>query len=92
MSPERWTDDELLDAVRACAADEGEPLGISTYISWRKAQTRTTPSEGTIGGRFGGWPAALAQAGVAAPRRGPRNPVSPRPRTVRRFGQVLPPE
>lgn len=92
MATERWTDEQLLDAVRRCAADEGEPLGIASYISWRRTQPGITPSEGTIGGRFGGWPAALAAAGIRGPRRGPKRPTSPKPRRMRRFGTIEPGE
>lgn len=90
MSVKRWTDEQLLDVVRRCAADEGEPLGIAVYIEWRRRQSDVTPSEGTIGARFGGWPAALVRAGVSAPRTGPRHPASPGPRRNRRFGAVGP--
>jgi hypothetical protein len=90
VSAKRWTDEELLDVVRRCAADEGEPLGIAAYIGWRRRQGFVTPSEGTIGARFGGWPGAVNRAGLSSPRTGPKHPVSPKPRRNRRFGAVAP--
>lgn len=57
-----WSDEDLLDALRACHEDIGPPVTRGRYRAWR---TETSaPSHALIIGRLGGWSRACEQAGV----------------------------
>jgi hypothetical protein len=76
----RFTDDEILDALRACHAEIGEVPTVFTYKSWAArpdviaSPTVRPRTEGPITKVFGSWGAALRAAGIAgkAIRRGNR--------------------
>ena len=56
----RWTDEDLLDALRrAVAADDA-----LTTIAYRQRVVSGDPSVSTILDRFGSWSAALEAAGI----------------------------
>ena len=59
-----WSEHELLDALTRFAAETPPPRGIVKYRAWRARSPSSEPSDGSICHRYGGWPAALARAGV----------------------------
>lgn len=64
VSPLRWTDEQIFDAIRAHAAAHG---GIPpSYTSWPRA-TADRPSAAYIGQRIG-WANAIQLAGFPRPR------------------------
>lgn len=54
-----------IDAIQACATDEGEPLYTEDYRQWRDDQPGWRPSLATID-NAGGWMALCEAAGVEA--------------------------
>lgn len=70
MSRRRWSDEELVAAVRDVADRCREPLTSLAYDSYRR---RGEPSPSTLVERFGSWQTVLERAGVpAAGRSGTR--------------------
>jgi hypothetical protein len=61
-----WTDDEMLDALRAYGREHGR---APTSIEWKTAED-SHPSAHTIGKRFGSWANAVERAGFARPTQG----------------------
>lgn len=53
--PYRYTDTDIVAALRACA-----PATISAYETWRHHQPATQPASATIISRYGTWAAAQA--------------------------------
>jgi excisionase family DNA binding protein len=67
----RYTDDELLNALRMAAEHRGEPLRGSDYDSFRKDRGHSgqaLPARITFDKRFGSWNQALASAGLQTSR------------------------
>lgn len=64
MGRRRWTEEELLDALRTAAAEVDEPLLSTVYAARRAAGT---PAPTTVIGRYGSWVAALTTAGLPLP-------------------------
>ena len=66
---ERFTDEEMLDVLRA-AADDVAPtkLNTSTYIEWRKQQPdrQRFPARNQFARRFGGWGKAVELSGISS--------------------------
>lgn len=62
----RWTDAEILAALRAAAEATGRPLTSAAYHCWRNAQMEVEgPSLKTVRRRFTSWTGALRCAGLA---------------------------
>jgi hypothetical protein len=59
-----WTDDEIVDVLRAAAADLGESLSLTTLAEWGAETGAAVPSNRTFTVRFGSWSAACEAAGV----------------------------
>lgn len=55
---QRWTDAEIVDALRACG-----PASVLGYNAWRSQQRVPRPSPATIIVRYGHWPMAQQTAG-----------------------------
>lgn len=60
-----YTDGQLLEGLRAAAADAGEPLTNSAYDAWQRAHGDAA-SPTLVIRRFGSWRAACEAAGVRA--------------------------
>lgn len=58
-----FTDAQLLDALRAAAAELGEPLVASSYDTWQRG--REGASAALVIRRFGSWVNACTAAGLA---------------------------
>lgn len=64
-----FSDDDLLEAIRAAYRDLGEPLTRRRYAAWRRSKRlarvqgwRSLPGDDTITNRFGGWHRGLEGA------------------------------
>lgn len=60
-----FTDRQLLDALRAAAAELGEPLTNSAYDAWQRRRADAA-SPALLVRRFGSWRAACEGAGLTA--------------------------
>lgn len=75
-----YSDEDLLDALRAAALELVTPVAIEPYRAWalRDSDGRRHPGPEVIRLRFGGWRRALAQAGLPTNvRSGPRATYGP---------------
>jgi hypothetical protein len=73
---ERYTDEDLRNALRKAARQSPSPLGYHAYRKWAKAQRgdgRHCPSAQTVLLRLGTWREALAAAGLPVPAGGGRS-------------------
>jgi hypothetical protein len=63
-SSQIYSDEELLDALRAAALDVSSPISIESYCLWAQyaGGDQRWPGSEAIKLRFGGWRRALAQA------------------------------
>lgn len=68
----RYSREDALEALHACAAELGAPVGVDEYRRWSRGRSR--PSFTVVEGRFGSWRAAVAAAGLPARRWGGRDP------------------
>lgn len=59
----QFSDEEMVDALRACAADTGNVPGTARYRGWQRHHP-DRPYGLTIANRFGGWSAAITAAGM----------------------------
>lgn len=64
MRAPEFSDDDLLRALAAAAAELGEPLTVAAYDSWQRGRDDAA-SPALLVRRLGSWNAACAQAGVA---------------------------
>lgn len=60
-----FSDDQLLDGLRAAAAELGDPLTNGAYDTWQRVRD-TAASPALLIRRFGSWRAACAAAGLRA--------------------------
>lgn len=60
-----FTDDQLVAALRAAAADLGEPLTAGAYDAWQRGRPDAA-SPALLIRRLGSWRAACAAAGLSA--------------------------
>jgi post-segregation antitoxin (ccd killing protein) len=60
-----FTDDQLLDGLRAAAAELGEPLTNGAYDTWQRGR-EVAASPALVIRRFGSWRAACEAAGLSA--------------------------
>jgi D-serine deaminase-like pyridoxal phosphate-dependent protein len=58
----RYSDDDLLGALRAAAAAEGQPLSVTAYA--RHQQAHGGPASARVIQRLGSWNEALVAAGL----------------------------
>jgi hypothetical protein len=73
--PERYTEEEILSALREAARCSSSPLGYHTYRRWaarQRAEGLPCPSPQTVLLRLGRWREALARAGLVVPVGGGR--------------------
>ncbi len=58
-----YSDERLLAAIAAAAAELGEPLTAGAYDSWQRSHDAASPA--LVIRRFGSWIEACTQAGLA---------------------------
>jgi hypothetical protein len=58
-----YSDERLLAAIAAAAAELGEPLTAGAYDAWQRSRDAASPA--LVIRRFGSWIEACTQAGVA---------------------------
>jgi hypothetical protein len=75
-NPRRYSEEQLLAAVRSAFLKMGQPFTRDAYLTWRRReiaaarsepgsdQTRRIPEYTVLSGRFGSWAAACDRAGV----------------------------
>lgn len=68
MSRRSWTDEQLIEFLRAAAEHAGQPLRYGAYREWA-AGHEDRPSPDTIVRGLGSWVDALAAAGLQVDRR-----------------------
>lgn len=65
MRAPEFSDDQLLDGLRAAASDLGEPLTNGAYDAWQRGRSDAA-SPALVIRRFGTWRTACERAGLSA--------------------------